>query len=345
MKALICLAVAAFVLIGLGCSDAPTATPITGSIVGKVRLFDEFGVEMPDKSGATIMLLGTRTYTTTSKIDGSYRFDNIDAGIYRLAKSAPNHNTDTTPQIQFVGNGTLDVNAIIGKDFQRAWYGLICTVRILNERGQETANSSGLQIRIFNDKGTSYIFDGQLSVRISSIPNEAFSVIATKNDYEYDSTKIQIDLSKKNSVILTVFKLPKTEITLTMDNIYAATKIDTSISRNIDTVKIALHGTVSDAANIDLYELQGRVTDSVGKVIENGSLLLKVVAGQVIFNQTFINDWYYNHTNWPFQRFKTYNIQFIATSIRNSLLVNKRLPNPNNNTSISMSNTLKVVVP
>lgn len=74
MKTLVCLVVVVFVLAGLGCStDAPTASPLRGSIVGKVSMTDEFNVEFPDKSGATITLLGTRTYTTTSKADGSYQ--------------------------------------------------------------------------------------------------------------------------------------------------------------------------------------------------------------------------------------------------------------------------------
>lgn len=348
MKALICLAVAAFVLIGLGCSDAPTATPLTGSIVGKVRMFDKHGVVMSDNSGATITLLGTKTYTTTTKLDGSFRFNNVDAGIYRLTKSAPNQLTDTSQyQIQFVGNGELDVSLLFNTDFQRAWYSktLTCTVHILDKRGNEIYDSSGIQIRVFNNTGISYTFNEHRIVWIDSIPDGNYSIVAMRDGYEYDSTGVKIFNDINSKVEMTVFKLPKLETTIFLDSVNAHS---TSVQGNtIDSIRVAFHGELSDTDNSDIYYIKAIIKDSIGRTIDE-IYNPPVIRGRIIHNQIYTVIHSFGHTtpDYPlFRRFRTHNIQFVCTSKPNYNLVNKRLPNPNNNTSISMSNTLKVVVP
>ena len=69
-----------------------TPTPSTGSIAGVVFV-DENGNSLPDEGeglqGATLTLLGSQNLQTTSAIDGSYSFSDLEPGSYVLGEEPP----------------------------------------------------------------------------------------------------------------------------------------------------------------------------------------------------------------------------------------------------------------
>ncbi len=105
------LVLCSLILIASCNTNNPVNTNGTGAIFGSVRLDDEYGLELPDKSGATVQLFHDAliVQSTQSATDGSFRFNNIESGIYHLRVSKADyitydgHDAFISPDNQFIG--------------------------------------------------------------------------------------------------------------------------------------------------------------------------------------------------------------------------------------------------
>lgn len=193
-------------LLFLSCSDDPVATTsyLTGNIVGRVNVFDEYNTILGDLGGTTVQLIGTKTYTTTTDINGIFTFKKVDPGIYEFTATATDHHPYTVKQIQFVGNGTLELGEI---QLDRAWFNNSATfiISIINEQGKFTNDSEGLVLTLSNTSGFSKVVKNERNIVIDSLPEGTLTVIAEKDGFVYDSTTFESSLATQ-FISLRVFK-------------------------------------------------------------------------------------------------------------------------------------------
>ena len=102
-------------ILSAGCEDKlPTRPPATGTITGKIILYEDYTINnvhplpISDRSGVTVTLEGT-IYTTVTKTDGTWELKNIPAGIYTILFEKDGFSWHRIYNQQFVGNGTLYV--------------------------------------------------------------------------------------------------------------------------------------------------------------------------------------------------------------------------------------------
>jgi hypothetical protein len=82
----------------------PSAADLTGSLVGFVTIYDEFGVAVADKSGVTITVDGTTPpLTATTNTNGKYQIDNLPTGTWDLVFSKTGCATYKSLGFSFVG--------------------------------------------------------------------------------------------------------------------------------------------------------------------------------------------------------------------------------------------------
>jgi len=74
---------------------------ITGDIVGFVKLFDEYGVELADKSNVTVLLNQTGTATTDKS--GRFEFLNLEPGTFKFEFQKEGFSSTKTYNFIFVG--------------------------------------------------------------------------------------------------------------------------------------------------------------------------------------------------------------------------------------------------
>jgi hypothetical protein len=75
-----------FSLILISCTKTEILPDLKGNMAGYVYTFGEFAESgIPDdKSGVTVIVLGTKEYTTTSDKNGRFEFSKLPAGTYEL---------------------------------------------------------------------------------------------------------------------------------------------------------------------------------------------------------------------------------------------------------------------
>lgn len=79
----------------------------TGTIIGKVGLYDEEGFAHDTSLDATVELEGT-SFKTTTNVKGEWTLENVPAGVYSVAFSKQGYGTIKNTAFQFVGNGTAN---------------------------------------------------------------------------------------------------------------------------------------------------------------------------------------------------------------------------------------------
>jgi len=185
----LCAVFTTLVLFFSSCGDDPvqTISYLTGTVTGKVLITDEYEMVMADLSGSTVQLVGTKTYTTTTKPDGTFTFEKVDQGIYTLNVSAAHHQPISLKQIQFVGNGTLELGEF---RLPRTWFNNSATfsVSIVDENGNFVNDPSGLVLTLSNSVGFSMIVKDQMNIQLDSLPEGMLNVKVEKEGYLYDST-------------------------------------------------------------------------------------------------------------------------------------------------------------
>ncbi len=100
-------------------SNNPVGTFSGGDIYGKVQLYDEYNQILGDFSGVTVLLVKDTALfkSTTSAVDGSYRFNNVPAGVYTVRVTKTDYafvygdkDTASSSREQFVGTDSWEIN-------------------------------------------------------------------------------------------------------------------------------------------------------------------------------------------------------------------------------------------
>jgi hypothetical protein len=122
--------------------SGPAGSALSGSLVGFVTLYDEFGVAVADKSGVTVTVDGyLPALTATTNSAGKYQIDNLQAGTYDLVFTKTGYATYKSLGFSFVGgvkprlfyatlaqqSNTLLTN-LVGSIFSTTTMTLSCTV-------------------------------------------------------------------------------------------------------------------------------------------------------------------------------------------------------------------------
>ncbi len=87
-----------------GCGDAPTSGRLTGTLHGKVDLYDMRDTRLADHSGVKVTADGT-TYQAFTGPDGTWTMEHLPAGIYNLRFSKEGFNDHRIVSYGFVGGG------------------------------------------------------------------------------------------------------------------------------------------------------------------------------------------------------------------------------------------------
>ncbi|MGE3799855.1 MAG: carboxypeptidase-like regulatory domain-containing protein [Candidatus Kapaibacterium sp.] len=99
-QSLLLLAVLPFIL--TSCGDTVVGTS-PGTVWGYVDLVDQDGVDIDDRGGATVTIVGT-SFSMTTASDGIFRFENVPPGVYELTIEKDGYGW-LKKEFQFVGNG------------------------------------------------------------------------------------------------------------------------------------------------------------------------------------------------------------------------------------------------
>ena len=107
----ILISIAIIVLVFNSCvKEGPEGPPgasgsaLSGSLVGFVYLYDEYGVPISDKSGVTVTVDGyIPSLSATTNSSGKYQIDNMTAGTYDLIFSKTGYATYKSLSLSFVG--------------------------------------------------------------------------------------------------------------------------------------------------------------------------------------------------------------------------------------------------
>ncbi|MDI1355587.1 MAG: hypothetical protein PSX36_11750 [bacterium] len=86
----------------------------SGSLSGKVRQYDEFGIEYSSNLNTTTISVEGTTLFTITNANGNYTISNVPSGIYDLTFTKINAGLMKQKQITFPGNGTLYNSTKVG---------------------------------------------------------------------------------------------------------------------------------------------------------------------------------------------------------------------------------------
>jgi hypothetical protein len=103
------LVVFSFILIGCKGEQGPpgpAGPTLSGNIQGYVRLYNEHGIPVSNRSGVSVSLEGT-AYNSTSDSTGKWVLINVPAGIYTAVLRKVGYFDARMEGFQFVGGGTL----------------------------------------------------------------------------------------------------------------------------------------------------------------------------------------------------------------------------------------------
>ncbi|MCB0711958.1 MAG: carboxypeptidase regulatory-like domain-containing protein [Ignavibacteriae bacterium] len=92
----------------VSCTDNSTGTE-PGTVWGYVDLIDQDGVDIDDRSEATVTIVGT-SFSMTTASDGIFRFEDVPPGIYELTIEKDGYGW-LKKEFQFVGNGEFYLGA------------------------------------------------------------------------------------------------------------------------------------------------------------------------------------------------------------------------------------------
>lgn len=85
--------------------DGNKAAPKT-TLLGEIRLFDEFGKEQTDRSGVQVALAEASGTNTTTNVDGSFRLTGIPSGKQRIIITKAGYGTYKSSDITFADQET-----------------------------------------------------------------------------------------------------------------------------------------------------------------------------------------------------------------------------------------------
>jgi hypothetical protein len=169
----------------MSCGDDATVNPptdnnLSGTIAGRVVLFDEYGDSLTNHSGVAVKLVNeNKSYSATTDASGNYRLEKVIAGIYTLSLEKEGWNTQKEEQLQFVGNGTLQSNYYLGKNRKSILQG---SVRLRSQYVNDTLDHSGINISI-DGTTLSAVSNKYGNWIIKGMQEGEFTVTATKAGY------------------------------------------------------------------------------------------------------------------------------------------------------------------
>jgi hypothetical protein len=108
MKTLKTLILSGILIFFIGCDKNKDNTFLTGNIVGFVKLIDEVGNEVEDKSGVTVSFEELPHSATSNEI-GRFELTNVPAGTYNLIFNKPGYSSNKIFSYQFIG-GNIPAN-------------------------------------------------------------------------------------------------------------------------------------------------------------------------------------------------------------------------------------------
>jgi hypothetical protein len=79
----------------------------SGAIAGKVRQYDQHGIEYTTGLNTTTVSLEGTTMSSVTDVTGNYTISNVPPGVYNLAITKPGAGLIKQEQVTFPGNGTL----------------------------------------------------------------------------------------------------------------------------------------------------------------------------------------------------------------------------------------------
>lgn len=79
----------------------------TGTLAGKARQFDEYGVEMSTGLNTTTVSVDGTTLSTVTDASGNYSIPNVSPGVYNISFTKPGAGLYKATQVTFPGNGIL----------------------------------------------------------------------------------------------------------------------------------------------------------------------------------------------------------------------------------------------
>ncbi len=192
-----------------------------GSIVGRVYLSSSTVPRNESNQSITVTLTGNQSYSTVSADSGKFVFDNVVQGIYTVTYSKTGYVPYIVKNIQFVGNGTLELST--GYVFQEIITGksTFGYVRLFDENGDSLSDHSGALISIVGTSITA-ISDKTGAFYFPKYPAGTFDVSFSKSDYQTfvvpnvvfpDSNALHTRvLSFQNHTTVALSKPPKFEV-------------------------------------------------------------------------------------------------------------------------------------
>jgi hypothetical protein len=157
-----------------------------GDIIGRVYL-GSANISPKNEAGQsiTVTLIGNTSYSAVSADSGKFVFDKVIQGIYTVTYSKAGYISNTLKNVQFVGNGTLELSTVylrqdesFGKS--KSTFG---KVRLYDENGDSLSDHSGAMVSI---AGTSIsaISDPTGAFYFPKYPAGKFDVTFSKSGYQ-----------------------------------------------------------------------------------------------------------------------------------------------------------------
>jgi hypothetical protein len=96
--------------VGPAGANGTDAGGITGTIMGKIRQFDQYGSEYTANLNTTTVSIDGTSNSVVTDAKGNYTLSNVASGIYDVSYQKPNCGLVKKQQISFPGNGTLYID-------------------------------------------------------------------------------------------------------------------------------------------------------------------------------------------------------------------------------------------
>ena len=188
MRSAIVFFLSVYTILLTSCGDDPVLTTsyLMGSIVGKIDMRDSYGTVLDDLNGATIELVGAKKYSVTTGPDGSFQFDKVDQGIYDVVVRVFHQPPINLKQIQFVGNGTLDLGTLNLLEYDWQKNKLTIIVSLFDENGNLVNDSDGVKITVNDNAGYLQSYSNTRFAYVEKKHDFSTHVKAEKEGFEYD---------------------------------------------------------------------------------------------------------------------------------------------------------------
>ncbi|MBK9248105.1 MAG: carboxypeptidase regulatory-like domain-containing protein [Ignavibacteria bacterium] len=198
-----------------------------GNIIGRVYLGSDIPPQNESNQSITVTLTGNTSYSAVSADSGKFAFEKVVQGIYTVTYSKTGYVSYSLKNVQFVGNGTLELRTIylqqeeVSPVTQKSTFGYI---RLFDENGDSLSNHGGATVSIVGTS-VSVISDLTGAFYFHKYPSGKFDVSFSKSGYQtfvvpnvvfpdsnLISTKQLLDYQGYNTVALA--NPPKFEIQL-----------------------------------------------------------------------------------------------------------------------------------